>query len=42
MEPTYASIQLIEQGKRFLMLERLASLTVTCPVRIIHGVQVCC
>lgn len=41
MEPTYASIQLIDQGRKFLMLDKLKSLTVSCPVRIIHGVQVC-
>jgi hypothetical protein len=41
MEPTYANIQLIVQGRRFLMLGKLTTLAVQCPVRIIHGVQVC-
>lgn len=40
MEPVYASLQLIEQGKQFLMRDRLSSLQVKCPIRILHGVQV--
>jgi hypothetical protein len=41
MHPTYANIQLIAEGRRFLMLDKLKTLAVKCPVRIIHGVQVC-
>jgi hypothetical protein len=41
MEPVFASLALIEQGRRLLMLERLPQLQVACPVRILHGVQVC-
>ena len=44
MEPVYASMQLIDQGRHFLLLDRLADLQLSCPVRILHGVQVghCC
>lgn len=41
MEPVYASMQLVEQGKRFLMIDQLPSLQIACPIRIMHGVQVC-
>lgn len=40
MEPVYASMGLVEQGRKLLLLDKLGSLTVNCPVRILHGVQV--
>lgn len=40
MEPTFASLSLIEQGRQMLMLDKLQQLRVTCPCHIIHGVQV--
>lgn len=40
MEPAYASLQLISEGRKLLMLDRLEALPVMCPVHILHGVQV--
>jgi hypothetical protein len=42
MEPVYASMGLIEEGRKMLLLDNLRSLQVKCPIRILHGVQVCC
>lgn len=40
MAPVYASLALISEGRRFLMLDRLQDLAVNCPTHILHGVQV--
>lgn len=33
---------LIEEGRKLLLLHKLRSLQVKCPIRILHGIQVCC
>lgn len=40
MEPVYASLQLIVEGRKLLLLDSLEGLAVTCPTHILHGVQV--
>jgi hypothetical protein len=41
MDPVHAGLQLISEGRKLLLLERLESLHLTRPVHILHGVQVC-
>lgn len=40
MEPSYAGLRLIEQGRSLLVVERLQEMQISCAIRILHGIKV--